>query len=55
MNNRSISDILLKLKIFASKRGDEDLLDWAYKELNGYGDYDVPPKYRIINSGLKGF
>ena len=51
MNNGSISDILLKTKIFASKRGDKELLDWVSKELGGY---DVkPPKYRILPSGLK--
>lgn len=52
MNNKSISEILLKLKIFASKKGDEDLLKWVSKELNGYGE-EVPPIYRILNAGLK--
>jgi hypothetical protein len=52
MNNGSISDILLKTKIFASKRGDKELLEWVSKELNGYED-EKPPKYRILNCGLK--
>src|SRR5574344_1881394 len=52
MNNSSISDILLKLKIFASKRVDKELLSWVRKELGGYGE-EVPPGYRILYSGLK--
>ena len=52
MNNGSVSDILLKTKIFASKKGDKELLDWVSKELDGYGD-DKPPKYRILICGLK--
>ena len=51
MNNVSISDILLKTKIFASKRGDEELLTWVTNELDGYED--KPPKYRIVKSGVK--
>ena len=52
MNNGSISDILLKTKIFASKKGDKELLAWISKELSGY-ENEKPPKYRIIPSGLK--
>lgn len=52
MNNGAISDILLKTKIFAFKRGDNELLSWISKELNGYED-ETPPKYRILNCGLK--
>lgn len=33
MGNVSISDVLLKMKIFASQKGDKDLLDWVSKEL----------------------
>lgn len=51
MGKVSISDILLKIKIFASKRSDMDLLSWVEHELNGYED--APPKYRIIPAGLK--
>lgn len=51
MNNGSISDILLKTKIFASKRGDKELLEWVSHELKGYEE--KPPKYRILDSGLK--
>lgn len=51
MNNGSMSDILLKTKIFASKRGDKELLEWVTHELEGYEE--KPPKYRILNSGLR--
>ena len=52
MGNGSISDILLKAKIYASKKGDNDLLAWISKELNGYEGISAP-KYRILPSGLK--
>lgn len=52
MNNGPISDILLKTKIFASQRSDKELLEWVTKELNGYED-EKPPKYRLLNCGLK--
>ncbi len=51
-NNGSISDILLKTIIFASKKGDIELLAWVSKELNGYEE-EKPPRYRILNCGLK--
>lgn len=51
MSNTPLSDILLKAKIFASKKEDEDLLKWIGLELEGYED--KPPKYRIINAGVK--
>ena len=51
MNNGSLSDILLKTKIFATKRGDNELISWISKELDGYGS-EKPPKYRILNCGL---
>lgn len=52
MSNRPLAEILLKTKIFASKRGDNELLGWVTKELEGYGD-EMPPKYRFVSSGLK--
>ena len=51
MNNGSLSDILLKTKIFATKRGDNELISWISKELDGYGS-EKPPRYRILNCGL---
>lgn len=52
MNNRPVSDALLKMKILASVRNDYELLSWVTKELNGYAE-ETPPKYRILNSGVK--
>lgn len=52
MNNASLSDILLKTKIFATKRDDKELLSWISKELNGYDDKKLP-KYRNLKCGLK--
>lgn len=52
MNNGSMSDILLKTKIFATKKGDNELLLWISKELDGYGEEKLP-KYRNIRCGLK--
>lgn len=51
MGDGAVSDILLKLKIFASKKGDDELLNWVTHELEGYED--KPPKYRILNSALR--
>lgn len=51
MSNVSISDILLKMKIFASKKGDNELLNWVTKELDGYEE--LPPKYRLLTCGCK--
>ena len=52
MNNGSLSDILLKTKIFATKRRDDELLLWISKELEGYGEGELP-KYRNLKCGLK--
>lgn len=52
MNNGSLSDILLKTKIFATKRRDDELLLWISKELEGYSEGKLP-KYRNLRCGLK--
>ena len=52
MNIGSMSDILLKTKIFATKKGDNELLMWVSKELDGYGEEKLP-KYRNLICGLK--
>lgn len=52
MGDKPVADILLKMKIFASVRKDEELLTWVSKELGGY-DEEAPPRYRILTSGLK--
>ncbi len=51
MGKTSISDILLKTKIFASQKGDDDLLNWVQKELGGYDD--KPAEYRLLDSSVK--
>lgn len=52
MGSSSITDVLLKTKIFASLRGDLELLAWINKELNGYESSDLP-SYRNLSSGIK--
>ena len=51
MNNIPISELLLKAKIFASKKGDQDLSNWIDHELNGYKE--KPPVYRMLDAGVK--
>lgn len=51
MNDAPLSSIMLKVKIFAAKKPDKDLLDWVSNELKGYND--KPPIYRIIDCGVK--
>lgn len=51
MNNQPIANILLKAKIFATKKQDYDFLHWVNQELNGY-DGNLPD-YRKLKSGIK--
>ena len=51
MNDMSVSNILLKAKIFATKKGDSRFIDWVNQELNGY-DGNLPD-YRKLKSGVK--
>lgn len=51
MGNTSISDILLKVKIFAAQKQDNDLLAWVKKELKGYDD--KPAEYRFLDSRVR--
>ena len=51
MNNGPITGVLLKTRIFASKRGDKELLEWVSKELSGYGQEKLP-SYRMLGSTL---
>lgn len=50
-NDAPISNILLKTKIYASKRKDKELLEWVNNEINGY-DNNLP-SYRLIDAGVK--
>lgn len=51
MNDVSVANILLKVKLYATKRHDEGLLEWVNAELNGYEG--TPPEYRIIPALVK--
>ena len=51
MNDTPLTNILLKAKIFATKKGDIELLQWVENELNGYDEQ--PPAYRILDAGVK--
>ena len=51
MNDVPIANVLLKVKIYATKRHDTELLEWVNAELNGYEG--TPPEYRIIPSLVK--
>jgi hypothetical protein len=43
----SISNVLRKCAVLASQLKNNELRDWAFKELNGYPDTDIPP-YRVV-------
>lgn len=47
----SIANIMLKAKVFASKKKDNDLLSWIEHELDGYEG--SLPKYRLLDAGVK--
>lgn len=49
--NATISDILLKARVFAKLKNDNDLLKWIDNELNGY-ETDIP-QYRKLKCNLK--
>jgi hypothetical protein len=49
----SLTDALLKTKIFLHQIGRKDLATWIDKELAGYPDDDVP-EYRIVSSEVRG-
>lgn len=51
MDDTSLTNILLKAKIFATKKGDSELLKWIENELNGYDEQ--LPTYRILDAGVK--
>jgi hypothetical protein len=50
----SVSDLLRKALVVASKLDLKELDKWIQKELHGYGD-EMPPEYRIVNAELKVF
>ena len=44
----SLSDALLKTKVFLHQIGRKELADWANSELNGYAENGPLPDYRIV-------
>lgn len=51
MNDKPVATILLKAKIFATKKNDIKFLSWINNELNGYKDN--LPDYRKLQSGIR--
>ena len=47
MNDVPVANVLLKAKIFATKKGDQELLNWLNQEINGYEEN--LPSYPKIN------
>ena len=45
---KSLTNALLKTKLFASRIKNEKLLTWVNNELNGYSTTDSIPDYRVI-------
>lgn len=57
--NISVTDLLRKTYLIASKLEVADLKKWAYQELNGYyeleNNLDDFPKYRVVHGLIKAF
>jgi hypothetical protein len=49
----SIVQPLLKLKAFAQQNNNQNLLEWANKELNGYDIKEVPEYRKVKNLNLQ--
>lgn len=59
-NDRDIASALRKCLSLAGKAGSDELLQWANRELRGYGSEDPLPEYRkvlapILLDGVAGF
>jgi hypothetical protein len=54
-DNTSVSQLLRKAKIAATKLELKDFLTWINKELNGYDPGDELPEYREIPADLRAF
>ncbi|MFV8392474.1 hypothetical protein [Flavobacterium sp. LB2P6] len=50
----SLTSILLKVKVFAVRLKNQQLMDWVTKEIEGYNGNDVLPEYRIFNGNIYG-
>lgn len=49
-SNGVLSEALIKTKVLLHKIGHKELVAWVNKELNGYGDEDELPEYRIVHA-----
>lgn len=53
-DNPNLTNVLTKTKVLLHKLGQKELADsWVNKELNGYGDADDLPSYRILDAEPK--
>jgi len=52
--NSSLSDALLKTKVFLHEIGKKELAEWVTRELNGYPEGTELPLYRILESRVMG-
>ena len=50
----SLSEALLKTKVFLHEIGKKELIDWINRELNGYPDGAEVPSYRVLESRVMG-
>jgi len=50
----SLTSPLLKIKVLASRIGNEELSAWVELELNGYNSYEELPEYRIASAQIFG-
>ncbi len=51
----SISVLLRKAYVLSRKLKVTEFTQWAERELNGYGDEDLLPDYRVLNGELRAF
>lgn len=47
-----IANTMLRVKVFAFKKRDNDLLSWIEHELDGYKE--TLPKYRLLDAVVRG-
>jgi hypothetical protein len=52
-DDSSLSDALLKTKVFLHEIGKKELVDWVNHELNGYPDGATVPEYRKLHSEVR--
>lgn len=48
------SDLLRKVQIASTRLGAPEIVTWVKHELNGYGNEDVLPSYRVMATAVKG-